>query len=149
MRMKKNKAFTLTELLLVVAILSIMAAIAMPRYFPQTERARASEAVSMLTVILQGQKAYFMDHNEYLDPADSFNITDEEWAELGLDNLNDDDLHPNRFFNYSFDADNSAAPKEFTAAATRNSIPNNTYQGKTITIDQTGSWGGDHLGVPS
>jgi type IV pilus assembly protein PilE len=46
--MKETRGFTLLELLMVVIIIAILAAIALPQYINATERARAAEAISTL-----------------------------------------------------------------------------------------------------
>ncbi len=48
-RVKAKKGFTLIELMIVVAILGILAAIAIPTYMDYTKRAKVSEAISLLS----------------------------------------------------------------------------------------------------
>ncbi|WP_395947314.1 pilin [Caedibacter taeniospiralis] len=47
-RIKEQKGFSLIELLIVIAIIAILTAIAIPMYSSYTERARLSEAYSFL-----------------------------------------------------------------------------------------------------
>ena len=132
LRLKRRCGFTLTELLLVVTILAILAAIALPRYFPQSEKARISEAISILSAIRQGEMAYFLEHGDYLDDPATSGL----WGTLGID-----DPGSGGFFTYNVSAPGGGT---FTATATRTSlnVPGGTsYAGKIITIDETGAWG--------
>jgi len=44
LKKKKSKGFTLVELLVVVAVLAVLAAVLLPRFLPFTERARQARA---------------------------------------------------------------------------------------------------------
>ncbi|MDY6128654.1 MAG: prepilin-type N-terminal cleavage/methylation domain-containing protein, partial [Elusimicrobiaceae bacterium] len=48
--------FTLVELLVVVLIIGILAAMAMPQYFKAVERARMAEAITLMDSIVKSQR---------------------------------------------------------------------------------------------
>jgi len=60
-------AFTLIELMLVVAILGIIAAVAIPSYQQHLMRSRRSDAQAVLAAITQAQEGYRGNHASYAD----------------------------------------------------------------------------------
>lgn len=62
---KKVKAFTLTELLVVIVIISILVLIALPKLTNQVTKAKAIEAKNQLTFLHTLQVAYFQEHSKY------------------------------------------------------------------------------------
>lgn len=63
---KKKMAFTLNELVIVVVLIGVLAAIALPSYFRAVEKSSAREAKSALGLIHAGQKIYHSRNNYYL-----------------------------------------------------------------------------------
>jgi prepilin-type N-terminal cleavage/methylation domain-containing protein len=64
---KNERGFTLVELMIVVIIVGILAAVAIPMYQGATERAKASEAVAALGTIRGAMRVYFAEHGTYVN----------------------------------------------------------------------------------
>jgi prepilin-type N-terminal cleavage/methylation domain-containing protein len=64
--MIKLKAFTLIELLIVVAIIAILAAIAVPNFLEAQVRAKVSRVQADLRTLRVAMEAYAVDNNKYL-----------------------------------------------------------------------------------
>jgi type IV pilus assembly protein PilA len=62
---KGKKGFTLIELMIVVAIIGILAAIAIPNFLKFQAKSKQSEAKSNLGAIFTGQVSYFGENNTY------------------------------------------------------------------------------------
>lgn len=75
---RRAVAFTLIELLIVVAIIAILAAIAVPNFLEAQTRAKISRARADHRAIATGMEAYYVDNNIYIygnSSSRAFNIT--------------------------------------------------------------------------
>ena len=63
--MKQRKGFTLIELMIVIAIIIILAAIAIPNYLAMTARAKKSRVASDFAAIATALETYKTDWNTY------------------------------------------------------------------------------------
>lgn len=61
----KSSAFTLIELMIVVAIVAFLAALSVPYYFKYLARARQTEVVVNLASLHTAQQAYYAQHGRY------------------------------------------------------------------------------------
>ena len=60
-RRKSNSAFTLVELLIVVVIVGILSAVALPQFFSQTKKAAATEGTQQASSIAKQASAYYLE----------------------------------------------------------------------------------------
>lgn len=79
MNHKNSRGFSLMELLIVVAIIGVLAAIAYPAYTNHIVKTKRGAAKSFLTQVATKQEQYYLDNKEYTDdltklgyPADPF-----------------------------------------------------------------------------
>ncbi len=64
---RNQRGFSLTELMIVVAIIGILAVIAIPNFLKYQARAKQSEAKNNLVAIHTSEMAYFAENNKYID----------------------------------------------------------------------------------
>ena len=64
--LSEKKAFTLIELLGVVLIIGILAAVALPKYQKAVEKARMAEAVNNVYAIARAHQIYYLGKGSYL-----------------------------------------------------------------------------------
>jgi len=120
MRVRNNRGFTMTELMIVVTIIGILASIAFPMFQTVPERSKSTEAVTALGLIRSTMRIYYVEHGTF---ANATQFTDgAQVTSGGLLGVTNNDLM-GRYF--------SSASYTFLGAPTANSF--------TVECDGSGS----------
>lgn len=127
----KNRAygFTLVELMIVVAIIGILAAIAYPSYRQYAVKANRSAAQQFMMTIANREEQYLLANRTYVSAADNAAIT----ANLNLP------IPSETNGKYTFKVDGvSSTPPSYTVTATP--VTGSTQESDgALTLDETGA----------
>jgi type IV pilus assembly protein PilE len=105
---RRTSGFTLTELLITVAIVAIIAAVAIPSYREYVRRANRTEATTALLRIAGNQERFYLQNNVY---ASNDQLDDAPPAGLGIEATTERGL-------YALEIDSDDLTLGYTATAT-------------------------------
>lgn len=126
-RMTNRKGFTLIELMIVVVIIGILAALAIPRFMTASTRSKQSEAKQLLKQIYTMQHTYRQANGTYGDGGLTQGPGVGAFPQIGVE------LMASAIYQYVM----VAAANTFTCTATCNLDDDATID--TWTVDQTGT----------
>jgi len=120
--MRVNRGFTLVELLIVIAIIGIMAAVGYPSYMNSVKKSQCADGIDSLLSLAGRMEEFYMNDNTYANATVSNTISSEGLYTLAID---------------------SADAFKYTISAT----PVDTSQ-MTLTLDSLGQKGETSGGAP-
>jgi type IV pilus assembly protein PilE len=127
-----SSGFTLTELLIVIIIIGIVATLALPMLVKTIEKAKLGEATSNLNLIRTGEKIYFLEYG-FFSGADGADKT------AGINALNIE--NPNTtsaYFTYTIETAKGSTT-DFTARAQRKNTAPSPYSTYYYEIKKDGT----------
>ncbi len=105
-----NKGFTLLELLVVVLLVGILGAIALPQYFNVLERQRAMEALGILTAVEKAQVRYYALNDSYATDFSNIDFDLRSNQDLSDENITGSSFQTD-YFTYKLEARNITATR--------------------------------------
>jgi type IV pilus assembly protein PilE len=123
--MKKNRGFTLIEMLIVMVVIGILAAIAIPSYQSQLRKGTRASAQALMADIANKQQFYLQSQRQYTT----------DYTQLGIAALPQE---VSSFYNVTITANNTATPMTFTINAAPIAGTRQEADG-WITLDSTGT----------
>ncbi len=130
--MNKNKGFTLIEILIVVAILGILAAVAYPSYQDNVRKSNRALGKAILLTVATKEEQFFVNNNQYATTMVQLGYAANTF---GISQQGDPVAAGAGIYDVSFSASSTAA---FTAQAVPKNDQVNDTKCMTLTLTNTG-----------
>jgi type IV pilus assembly protein PilA len=111
-RRKQDEGFTLVELIVVIVIIGILAAIAAPSFLGQSNRARESEGIASVGALNKAQQAFYLQNGRFAEDMTELNA--------GI---------PATTTNYTYSTSSTATGVTSRATSTASLLPGSSLRG--------------------
>jgi type IV pilus assembly protein PilE len=131
--MQRASGFTLIEVMIVVAVISILASIAYPSYNRYLERSRRADAQQFMMQMDNRQKQILLEQRAFATAPNALNVSASGWT-CTADNCS------NGFYTITFspEVDNNDTPPSYGICAVPNAATSQVNDG-TLTLESTGA----------
>ncbi|MBF0435562.1 MAG: prepilin-type N-terminal cleavage/methylation domain-containing protein [Magnetococcales bacterium] len=124
----KSQGFTLVELMVVVTIISLLVAFALPSYSSSVRKSRRSDAQQLMVNMANRQEQYLMDALSYTSSLTTLNFSADSWTCTAS-------ACSNSYYSVAVAA-SSGPPPSYTITATPSG---SQLQDGTLTLSSTGA----------
>ncbi|MFH0918831.1 MAG: prepilin-type N-terminal cleavage/methylation domain-containing protein [Fibrobacterota bacterium] len=125
--LRDNRGFTLTELMIVIVIIGILASIGIPRFMAVTTRAKAVEFKPLLQQIYSLEENYYSENDTYT-------------PDLGLLGFDDPKA---KYFTFTVTADSNSFTATATCSGDLKGEKGESLRGQMVSVDQNEEHRGD------